>query len=97
MSKVLQVGLFTRSEKDLEAFADRVSEFNRKKGFLAVEMEGRQSDKDELCDTQHWKITLEFRSRAIAKEFWTDPDYQKQVYAPSANDNERKEDNAPKG
>lgn len=87
MTKVLQTGLYTRSEKELEAFADRVGDFNTRKGFLAVEMEGRQSDKDELCDTQHWKITLEFRSHAIANEFWTDPDYQMQVYAPSANDN----------
>lgn len=85
MSKVLQTGLFTTSERELEEFADRVSEFNKSKGFVVVDMEGRESDKDELCDKHHWKITLEFASHAYAKEFWTDPKYQIAVYVP-AND-----------
>lgn len=88
MSKVLQVGLYTKSEKQLEEFADRVSDFNQKKGFIVVEMEGRESEPDEGCDEHHWKIVLEFKSRGYAKEFWTDPDYQKQVFTGEAtNDN----------
>jgi len=88
MSKVLQTGLFTKSEMALEGFADRVDAFNKAKGFVVVEMEGRQSDPDEVCDAPHWKVQLEFASRAYAKEFWTDPDYQSNVYVPSANDNQ---------
>ena len=79
MSKVLQTGLFTKSEEALEAFADRVSDYNKKKGFIVVEMEGREVDADELCDSPHFKISLQFASRAYAKDFWTDPDYDVQV------------------
>lgn len=76
MSKVQQIGLFTLTEEKLEAFADRVSDYNKKKGFIVVEMEGRPSPPDEICNKDHWKINLEFKSRAYAKDFWTDPDYQ---------------------
>jgi uncharacterized protein (DUF1330 family) len=82
MTKVKQIGLFCRNEESLEAFADRVSDYNKEKGFVVVEMEGYEADADELCDATHWKINLEFKSRAYAKDFWTDPKYMKQVYVP---------------
>lgn len=77
--KVLQYGLYCKTEDQLEAFADRVDKFNREKGFVVVEMEGREVDADEVYDKPHWKVNLEFASRAYAKAFWTDPDYQTQV------------------
>ena len=87
MTKVRQEGLFCKTEDALEAFADRVSDFNKKKGFIVVEMEGRETDGpvtnrqtgQVLYDGPHWDITLEFRTRAYCKDFWTDPDYQRQV------------------
>ena len=80
--KVKQIGLFCRDEESLEAFADRVSDYNKSKGFVVVEMEGQESPPDEFCDAEHWKIVLEFKTRAYAKDFWTDPKYMKQVYVP---------------
>lgn len=79
MTKVLQTGLYTKTEEALEEFTDRVSDFNKKKGFIVVEMEGRESEPDEVYDKPHWKINLEFKSRAYARDFWLDPDYQKEV------------------
>lgn len=79
MTKLLQTGLFCKTEEQLEAFADRVSDYNKKKGFIVVEMEGRESESDEIYEKPHWKITLEFKSRAYAKDFWTDPDYQMDI------------------
>lgn len=75
MTKVLQMGLYCKTEEQLEAFADRVSEYNKSKGFVVVEMEGRESPPDTVYDKEHWKVTLEFKSRAYAKDFWTDPKY----------------------
>jgi len=79
VTKVLQTGLFCKTEEALEEFADRVSDYNKKKGFIVVEMEGRESDADEVYGKPHWKVNLEFKSRAYAKDFWTDPDYQREV------------------
>lgn len=79
MTKVLQIGLFCKTEDQLEEFADRVSEYNQSKGFIAVDMEGRECDADEVYDKPHFKVSLEFKSRAYANDFWTDPKYQKQV------------------
>lgn len=79
MSKVIQHGLYTTKEESLEAFADRVSDYNKKKGFIVVEMEGRPSDADQICNEPHYKINLEFKSRQYAKDFWTDPDYQTNI------------------
>jgi len=79
MAKLLQLGLYCKSEDDLEAFADRVDSYNKEKGFVAVEMEGRESPADDFYNKPHWKVTLEFASRGYAKDFWTHPDYQKQV------------------
>lgn len=79
MTKVLQHGLYTTKDSDLEAFADRVDEFNKSKGLVVVEMEGRESKPDEVCDEPHWKVFLEFASRAYAKDFWSDAKYQKKV------------------
>lgn len=84
--RVIQRGLFTRSETELNNFADRVSNFNKEKGFIVVEMEGRESDPDEQCPFPHWKVELDFKTRAYAKAFWTDPAYAVQVYVP-VNDN----------
>lgn len=81
MTKLVQTGLYCKTEDQLEAFADRVSEYNKSKGFVVVEMEGRESDADEVYGKPHWKVTLEFKSRAYAKDFWTDPDYQTNVLA----------------
>lgn len=86
MSEVIQTGLYTRSERQLESFADRVSDFNKRKGFVCVEMEGRESLSDDVCPEPHWKVTLTFKSRAIAKEFWTDPVYDVKILMPH-NDN----------
>jgi hypothetical protein len=88
MTKVIQRGLFTRSEKDMESFADRVDAYNRSKGFVVVEMEGREKDGDDLCPDPHWEIQLEFASRSYAKDFWSDPAYQEKVYVPSEPDND---------
>jgi hypothetical protein len=88
MTKLIQRGLYTKSEKGMEAFADRVDTYNRSKGMVVVEMEGREADGNELCPEPHWEINLEFASRAYAKDFWTDPAYQEKVYVPSSNDNQ---------
>lgn len=79
MTKVLQHGLTCKSLEQLEEFADRVDQYNRSKGFVVVEMEGRESPPDEVVDKTHFKVSLEFKSRAYAKDFWTDPKYQKEV------------------
>jgi len=79
MAKLLQLGLYCKNGEELEAFADRVDEYNKKKGFIAVEMEGQESDADDFYDKPHWKIRLEFQSRGYAKDFWTDPDHQRNV------------------
>ncbi len=79
MVKLLQTGLYCKNESDLDAFADRVSGYNKSKGFIVVEMEGRESEPDDIYGKAHWKVTLEFKSRAYAKDFWTDPEYQKEV------------------
>lgn len=79
MPKLLQLGLYCKTGEDLEAFADRVDSYNREKGFIAVEMEGRESEPDEFYDKPHFKVTLEFKSRGYAKDFWTHPDYQRNV------------------
>lgn len=76
MTKLLQVGLYCKTEEQLEEFADRVDDYNRRKGFVVVEMEGREAEPDEVYDEPHWKINLEFKSRQYAKDFWTDPEYQ---------------------
>ena len=73
MSKVQQLGLTCKNEAQMEEFADRVSNYNTSKGLLAVNMEAReQSD-------GHWEISLEFASRAYARDFWIDPEYDVQV------------------
>lgn len=79
MTRILQKGLFCKTEQQLEEFADRVDQYNRKKGFVVVEMEGRESGPDEQCDQPHWKVNLEFASRSYARDFWLDPDYQIEV------------------
>lgn len=79
MAKLLQLGLYCKNDEDLEQFADRVDSFNREKGFVALEMEGRESEADEFYDGRHFKVTLEFASRAYARDFWTHPDYQRNV------------------
>lgn len=79
MTKVMQLGLYTTKENKLEEFADRVSEFNKKKNEVVVEMEGVDSKADQLCPTNHFKINLTFKSRETANEFWTDPKYQTNI------------------
>lgn len=79
MTALRQEGLFTKYDTALEDFANRVDEYNRSKGFVVVEMEGRECDPDDVCDERHWKIVLEFKSRAYAKDFWTDPEYDRNV------------------
>ena len=79
MTKLRQEGLYCKTEEQMEAFADRVDKYNREKGFIVVEMEGRESPADDAYNGDHWKITLEFASRGYAKDFWTHPDYQREV------------------
>lgn len=79
MTKLIQRGLYSKTKEDLEAFADRVSDFNKEKGFVVVEMEGRESPPDEHYGKDHWKIELQFKTRAYANAFWTDPKYQRKV------------------
>lgn len=73
MTKVQQLGLTCKNGEQMEAFADRVSNYNESKGFNVVELEGNEQ-KDGT-----WKITLLFASRAYARDFWTDPEYDMTV------------------
>lgn len=80
MTKLIQKGLTSKNKEAMELFADRVSDYNKEKGFIVVEMEGRERD-DGLCD-----IELQFASRAYAKDFWTDPKYQARIKPANEND-----------
>lgn len=73
MTKVRQEGLTSKSGEKVEAFADRVSEYNKEKGLLAVEMEATERE-DGV-----WDVVLEFASRAYARDFWTDPKYETRI------------------
>ena len=79
MTKVLQRGLYTRTQAAMELFADRVSEYNKSKGFIVVEMEGREVDGDDIYPAPHYKVDLEFKSREYCKDFWTDPAFQSNI------------------
>lgn len=71
--KVRQLGLTCKNGEQMEAFADRVSEYNKEKGFIVVEL-----DATEAPDG-HWDLVMEFKTRSYARDFWTDPKYQTNV------------------
>jgi uncharacterized protein (DUF1330 family) len=71
--KVRQLGLTCKNGEYMEAFADRVSEYNKEKGFVVVELEATEADDG------HWDLVMEFKSRSYARDFWTDPKYQTNV------------------
>lgn len=73
MTKVKQEGLYCKSGEKVEEFADRVSDYNKEKGFVVVNMEAREGDEGR------WDINLEFASRHYAKDFWTDPKYDTRI------------------
>lgn len=73
MTSVTQLGLYTDSQVKMEEFAERVSEYNKEKGLLAVELEAEQQNNGR------WNMTLHFKSRAYSKDFWTDPKYQTRI------------------
>ncbi len=73
MTKVKQEGLYCKDGERVEAFADRVSEYNKEKGFVVVEMEAKENE------TGRWDINLEFASRSYARDFWTDPKYDVRI------------------
>ncbi len=73
MTKVKQLGLTSKSGEKVEEFADRVSDYNKAKGLLAVEMEAREGKDGQ------WDIDLEFASRGYARDFWTDPKYDTRI------------------
>lgn len=73
MTAVIQTGLFAKSKEKVEAFADRVSEYNKEKGFVVVELEAKEDAFGK------WDLTLHFKSRSYAKDFWLDPKYQTKV------------------
>ena len=71
--KVKQLGLTCKNGEQMEAFAERVSEYNKEKGFVVVELEA-----EEQSDGS-WKLVMEFKTRSYARDFWTDPKYQTNV------------------
>lgn len=73
MTAVQQLGLYTDSQEKMEEFADRVSEYNKEKGLLAVELEAKEDANGR------WNLSLYFKSRAYSKDFWTDPKYQTKI------------------
>lgn len=73
MTKLIQTGLTCKNGEAMELFADRVSEYNHSKGFVVLDLEAREQQDGT------WGLTLNFKSRAYAKDFWTDPDYQMKV------------------
>jgi len=83
MTKLIQRGLTSKNRQAMELFADRVSEFNKACGFIAVELEGRERP-DGICD-----LELFFLSRAYARAFWTDDKYD--VNIKPANDDDKED------
>lgn len=80
MKKTLtQRGLTSKDETAMNLFADRVSEYNKTKGFVVVDMEAKEAPDG------HWDLELIFRTRAYARDFWTDPKYAKNIL--EVNDN----------
>lgn len=73
MTKVLQTGLTSKNRDTMEEFADRVSEYNKEKGMVVVELSAQERN-DGL-----WELEMQFASRQYAKDFWLDPKHQKQV------------------
>lgn len=73
MTRVIQRGLTSRNEAAMELFADRLDEYNRSKGFIVVEAEATE---DQMGV---WNWELIFKSRQYARDFWTDPKYQKTI------------------
>jgi uncharacterized protein (DUF1330 family) len=71
--KVRQLGLTCKNGEQMEVFADRVSEYNKEKGFVVVELEATEKEDG------HWELVLEFKSRSYARDFWTDPKYMTNV------------------
>ena len=71
--KVRQVGLTCKNGEQMEAFADRVSEYNQSKGFIVVELDATEQSNGS------WNLVLEFKSRSYARDFWTDPKYATNV------------------
>ena len=71
--KVRQLGLTCKNGEQMEAFADRVSEYNKEKGFVVVELEATEAEDG------HWDLVMEFKTRSYARDFWTDPKYQTNV------------------
>lgn len=83
MTKMIQRGLTSKDETAMELFADRVSEYNKSKGFIVVELEAKEASDG------HWDLELQFASRAYARDFWTDPAYDKHIV--EANDNDKED------
>lgn len=73
VQKIRQIGLTCKNGEQMEAFADRVSEYNKEKGFIVVELDATEADDG------HWDLIMEFKSRSYARDFWTDPKYQTNV------------------
>jgi len=71
MGKFIQVGLTCKTEEQLEQFADRVSDYNKSKGFIVVEMEGRpKKEPDPDQPEAQFDVRLEFQSPSYFKDFW---------------------------
>lgn len=71
MGKFIQVGLTCKTEEQLEEFADRVSNYNKSKGFVVVEMEGRPKKEDDPKQPDaKFDVRLEFQSQSYFKDFW---------------------------
>ena len=73
VQKIRQIGLTCKNGEQMEAFADRVIEYNKEKGFIVVELDATEADDG------HWDLIMEFKSRSYARDFWTDPKYQTNV------------------
>lgn len=71
--RVMQVGLFSTDNKEVEALAKRVATFNhRRMSNVTLDVEPHEKGDAQYPGGPHYKLRLTFPSHAVQDAFWTE-------------------------
>lgn len=68
--KVMQVGLFSESAKEVKTLAERVETFNKRRmSNVTLDVEPHDNG-DSQCGRPHFKLRLTFPNHDVQDAFW---------------------------
>lgn len=69
--RVMQVGLYSTSDKEVEEFAKRVAQFNqRRMSNIVLDIEPHEKGDAQFPGGPHYKLRLTFPNHNVQEAFW---------------------------